>query len=243
MGNHHDNHQVDRKERLRHHTTPELRGHRLFVEQLSKGTMHDEHGEGERAEPGHRAGAEEACEGMGLPAHAVPVHRHDELGVERHEQQRPDHGVVEVQRSQPESQGGIACEEEPERILRPALLIEHDISRCHYTFSDLHESREGMEAGDVPEIRMRWLLLVPSAAVELPSLRVGELLEQRHGTKASVKLAEAILAQPGHLRKDKGRHREVRKRQSREEPRRRVPDLSRRGEPGLQQEVIEEGVQ
>ena len=32
MGNHHDNHQVDRKERLRHHTTPELRGHRLFVE-------------------------------------------------------------------------------------------------------------------------------------------------------------------------------------------------------------------
>ena len=67
-----------------------------------------------------------------------------------------------------------------------------------------------MEAGDVPEIRMRWLLLVPSAAVELPSLtsnrepsllssprwhgaslRVGELLEQRHGTKASVKLASA----------------------------------------------------
>ena len=38
------------------------------------------------------------------------------------------------------------------------------------SLSDLHESREGMEAGDVPEIRMRWLLLVPSAAVELPSL-------------------------------------------------------------------------
>ena len=27
-----------------------------------------------------------------------------------------------------------------------------------------------MESRDVPEVRMRWLLLVPTAAVELPSL-------------------------------------------------------------------------
>ena len=81
--------------------------------------------------------------------------------------------------------------------------------RSRPCLGDLHQSREGVEAGHVPKIRMRRLLLVASAAVELPSLarsralsspppptgsaslRVGELLEQRHGTEPSVQLASA----------------------------------------------------
>lgn len=60
--------------------------HDLLVEDLSNGSVHDEHGKGQRPKSCHRFASEEARDGRRAGAQGITMHGFQKLGEERYEQ-------------------------------------------------------------------------------------------------------------------------------------------------------------
>mmetsp|Transcript_93379 Transcript_93379/g.269700 ORF Transcript_93379/g.269700 Transcript_93379/m.269700 type:complete len:354 (+) Transcript_93379:381-1442(+) len=204
--------------------------------------MEDEHRESQPTQISHHLRPEEARDRRRVRRQAVAVHGRQELRVQRHEQRRPHHRVVEVELRQPQEQSRVGRDEVVDRVhclLLPLLgCVQHHLAHRHDAHRHLDQGPEGVEARQVPDQRVG-VLLRHVVHVEPRGLGEGDLLQQRHRRQRAEHLLQSVLRKLRDSGKD-GRHRQVRESQRRQKPGGLVPDLGLLREPRLEHRETEE---